>query len=85
MCVPGAIAATSAAIVRMKPAEAARAPDGPMNTATGVRAAIMRETMSRVESTQAAGRAQREDDERRAGAVGLRRCVRSCIRRKRDG
>ena len=28
MCVPGAIAATSAAIVRMKPAEAARAPDG---------------------------------------------------------
>ena len=36
MCVPGAIAATSAAIVRMKPADAARAPEGATKIATGV-------------------------------------------------
>ncbi len=64
MCVPGAIAAMSAAIVRMKPAEAARAPDGATKIATGVLAAIMRDTMARVESTQPARRPQREHDER---------------------
>jgi hypothetical protein len=37
MLVPGAMAKTSAAIPITKPAEAARAPDGPTNTATGVR------------------------------------------------
>jgi hypothetical protein len=55
MWVPGAMAATSAAMARMKPAEAARAPAGPTNTATGVRAASMRVTMSRVESTSPPG------------------------------
>ena len=70
MCVPGAIAATSAAIVMRKPADAARLPAGPTKTATGVLDAIMRETMARVESSEPAGRAQREDDERRAVALG---------------
>ena len=37
MLVPGAMAATSAATVMRNPADAARAPDGPTNTATGVR------------------------------------------------
>ena len=55
MCVPGAIAATSAAIVRMKPADAARAPAGPTKIATGVLAAIIRVTMVRVESTRPPG------------------------------
>src|SRR5207248_10999449 len=55
MCVPGAIAAISAAIVRMKPADAARAPDGATNTATGVFAATMCDTMSRVESMRPPG------------------------------
>ena len=55
MCVPGAIATTSAAIARMKPADAARAPDGPTKTATGVRAASIRVTMARVESTRPPG------------------------------
>ena len=36
MFVPGAMAATSATIVMRKPAEAARAPEGPTNTTTGV-------------------------------------------------
>src|SRR5262245_26714705 len=36
MFVPGAMAATSATIVMRKPADAARAPEGPTNTATGV-------------------------------------------------
>ena len=55
MLVPGAIAAMSAAMVRMKPAEAARDPAGPTKTATGVRAASIRVTMSRVESTRPPG------------------------------
>ena len=55
MCVPGAIAATSAAIVRMNPADAARAPDGPMKIATGVRAAIMCETIVSVDSRSPPG------------------------------
>ena len=55
MCVPGAIAAMSAAIVRMNPADAARAPDGATKTAIGVLAAIIFVTMSRVESTRPPG------------------------------
>ena len=79
MCVPGAIAATSAAMVIRKPAEAARDPDGPdehgdrrlrrddrgVDVAGGV--------------DEAAGRAQREDDQRRAGRVGLTRSLRAGI------
>ena len=55
MCVPGAIAATSAAIVSRNPADAARAPEGPMKIAIGVLAASMCTTMSRVESTKPPG------------------------------
>ena len=55
MCVPGAMAATSAASTRMKPADAARAPGGATNTTTGVRASIIRETIVRVESTRPPG------------------------------
>lgn len=55
MWVPGAIAATSAARMRMNPAEAARAPDGATNTATGVLPATMRDTIARVESTRPPG------------------------------
>jgi hypothetical protein len=55
ICVPGAIATTSAASAMMKPADAARAPDGPTNTTMGVRAAIMRDTMARVESSSPPG------------------------------
>ncbi len=55
MCVPGAIAAMSAAMVIRKPAEAARFPDGPTNTATGVFARMMALLMSRVESTRPPG------------------------------
>ena len=55
MLVPGAMAATSAAIVRMKPAEAARVPDGPTQIATGVFAASMCVMICRVESTRPPG------------------------------
>ena len=55
MCVPGAITATSAASTMMNPAEAARAPDGPTKTTTGARAAIMRDTIVRVESSRPPG------------------------------
>ena len=55
MCVPGAIAATSAAIVSRKPADAARAPEGPIKIATGVLLASMCVMMSRVESTRPPG------------------------------
>ena len=55
MCVPGAIAATSAASVRMKPADAARAPDGPTKTTTGAREVMIRETMVRVDSSSPPG------------------------------
>ena len=65
MCVPGAIAATSAAIVIRKPADAARLPDGPTKTATGVLADSMRETMEPRGVEQAARSPQREDHERR--------------------
>jgi hypothetical protein len=55
MWVPGAMTATSAASARMKPADAARAPDGPTNTTTGARDASMRDTMARVESSSPPG------------------------------
>ena len=55
MYVPGAIAAMSAAMVIRNPADAARAPEGATNTATGVFAASMRVTMVRVESTRPPG------------------------------
>ena len=54
-CVAGAIAATSAAIRRMNPADAARAPDGPTNTTTGARDVIIRDTILRVESSRPPG------------------------------
>ena len=73
MCVPGAIAATSAAMVMRNPADAARLPDGPTNTATGVFAAMIALLMSRVESSRPPGRAQREHEQRGAGGVGLLR------------
>ena len=55
MCVPGAMMATSAAMVSRNPAEAARDPDGPTKTATGVRAASIFVMMLRVESTRPPG------------------------------
>ena len=55
MWVPGAIAAMSAAMVIRKPADAARAPEGPTNTATGVLAASMWETIVCVESSRPPG------------------------------
>ena len=55
MWVPGAIAATSAAIVIRNPAEAARAPLGPTKTTTGVRDSMMLVLMSRVASTRPPG------------------------------
>ena len=55
MWVPGAIAATSAAIVIRKPAEAARAPLGATKTTTGVSAEIMRDVIDRVDSTSPPG------------------------------
>ena len=55
MCVPGAIAAMSAAMMSRNPADAARAPDGATKTATGVAAEIMRDTIARVESTRPPG------------------------------
>ncbi len=55
MWVPGAIAAMSAAIVMMKPADAARAPEGATYTTIGVLAEIIFATMSRVESTSPPG------------------------------
>ncbi len=55
MCVPGDIAATSAAIVIRNPAEAARLPDGDTNTATGVFDSMIEVLISRVESTRPPG------------------------------
>ena len=55
MWVPGAIAATSAAMVSRNPAEAARLPEGPTYTAMGVFEANMRETIVRVESRRPPG------------------------------
>jgi hypothetical protein len=39
----------------MKPADAARAPDGPTKTTTGARDVIIRDTMLRVESSRPPG------------------------------
>ena len=55
MWVPGAMTATSAASAITKPADAARAPDGPTKTTTGARDVIMRETIARVESSRPPG------------------------------
>ena len=55
MCVPGAMAAMSAAMVITKPADAARAPEGATSTATGAREVIMRDTIVRVESSRPPG------------------------------
>ena len=70
MCVPGAMAATSAAIVRMNPAEAARAPDG----ADEDRHRRLGGDHARDDGPrgieQPAGRAQREHDQRRPRAIG---------------
>ena len=55
MCVPGAMAATSAAIVSTNPADAARDPDGATNTTTGARDVMMRETIVRVDSSSPPG------------------------------
>ena len=49
------MAATSAASAMMKPADAARAPEGPTKTTTGVRAAIIRDTIVRVDSRSPPG------------------------------
>jgi hypothetical protein len=59
MFVPGAMAATSAATVMMKPAEAARAPEGPTKTATGVRQLSMRSTICRIEESSPPGVSRR--------------------------
>jgi hypothetical protein len=55
MLVPGAIAAMSAEIVMMKPAEAARAPEGATKTAMGVRQLSMRSTICRMEVSRPPG------------------------------
>ena len=72
MCVPGAIAATSAASMSRKPADAARAPPGATNTAIGVRAASIAadDRLRRVD--QPAGRAEREDEQRRRRSASAR-------------
>ncbi len=55
MFVPGAIAAMSAATVITKPAEAARAPDGPTKTATGVRQLSISSMIWRIELSRPPG------------------------------
>ena len=85
MCVPGAIAATSAAIVRMKPADAARAPDGrdeDRDRRLG-RDHLRDDVARRVD--QAAGRAQREDHERGVRGVGALDRVDHVFAPRRDG
>ena len=84
MWVPGAIAATSAAMVRMKPADAARAPDGSDEHRDRRRAASMRVTMSRVESTRPPG-VRSVKTTSAAPAWSARSMSGSCIRRKQDG
>ena len=70
MCVPGAIAATSAAIVRMKPAEAARAPAGrDEDCHRSLRGEHPGDDGAR-RVHEAAGGFEGEDDERAAFAVG---------------
>ncbi len=60
MFVSGAIAATSAASVMYAPAEPARAPFGDTYTTTGIGAARMSFTMSRVESSRPPGVSRRK-------------------------
>ena len=69
MCVPGAIAATSAAIVMRNPADAARLPGGDTKTTTGVLDSMMAVLMSRVESTSPPG--VRSDDDEEIGLRGI--------------
>ena len=64
------MAATSAAIVMMKPAEAARAPEGPTNTATGVRQLSMASTICRIEVSRPPGVSSLDHEKRSVGQVG---------------
>jgi hypothetical protein len=59
MLVPGAMAATSAEMVMMKPAEAARAPEGPTKTAIGVLQFSMWSTICRMEVSSPPGVSRR--------------------------
>ena len=73
MWVPGAMAATSAAIVIRNPADAARAPLGPTNTTTGTRDSMIAVLMSRVESTSPPGvRSTRTTTSARAASASSR-------------
>ena len=85
MCVPGAIAATSAAIVIRKPADAAREPDGPTNTTTGVFAAKNRRIDVPGRVDEPAGSPERDDDQRRTRRIGLSDRSTAGIPRKQDG
>ena len=49
------MAATSAAIIRTNPADAARPPEGATRMATGAREVIIRDTMVRVDSRRPPG------------------------------
>ena len=69
----------------MKPAEAARAPAGATKIATGVVAAIMRETIARVESTSPPGVRSVNTTSAAPCAVGAIDACRSCIPRRRGG
>ena len=55
MLVPGAIAATSATTVMRKPAEAARAPEGPTKTATGTRELSIASMICRIDVSSPPG------------------------------
>ncbi len=68
--VPGAIAATSAAMVMMNPADAARAPEGPTKITTGVEAASIRDTMARVDSRSPPGVRKVKTTSRRLVTIG---------------
>ena len=56
----------------MKPAEAARAPAGPTKTTTGARAAIIRDTIARVDSSGPPGVRSTIIRQRRAACIGAR-------------
>ena len=62
----------SAAIVIRNPADAARFPDGPTNTATGVFARMIALLMSRVESSRPPGVRSVNHDQRGLFGVGAR-------------
>ena len=55
MLVPGAMAATSATTVMRNPAEAARAPEGPTNTATGTGELSMASMICRIDVSRPPG------------------------------